>query len=155
MQSLDEKYMLEALVEAQAALDQGEFPVGCLFVAEQKILARGRRVNSSEAQRNEIDHAEMVTLRGLLAKHPGCDLSQVTVYCTMEPCLMCYTTLLLSGVRRFVWGYEDVMGGGTGLLLQDQAPLFAQMQVELIGKVLRNQSLHLFQQFFKHHSYWQ
>lgn len=150
-----ETYMQEALIEAQAALENGEFPVGCLFTSAHGIIARGRRENSGEQSRNEIDHAEIITLRGLLRQQPDYDLSTVTVYSTMEPCLMCFATLLLSGVRRFVWAYEDVMGGGTGVNLSKLPPLYSQMKVELVGGVLRAQSLQLFQHFFSHHSYWQ
>ena len=68
---------------------------------------------------------------------------------------MCYSTLLLSGIRRFVWAYEDVMGGGTGLDLQRLTPLYRDMQVELVASVLRQESLALFQQFFRKYDYWQ
>lgn len=67
---------------------------------------------------------------------------------------MCYTTLLLSGLRSFVWGYEDIMGGGTNLPLDRLAPLYAGMQIENIPHVLRRESLKLFQDFFHRYSYW-
>ena len=78
----------------------------------------------------------------------------VTAYSTMEPCLMCYTTLLLSGIRRFVWAYEDIMGGGTNLPLNRLNQLYAEMQVECVPDVLRTESLVLFQDFFHRYSYW-
>jgi tRNA(adenine34) deaminase len=43
---------------------------------------------------------------------PDIDRSTVTMYCTMEPCLMCFSAILLSGIGRIVYAYEDVMGGG-------------------------------------------
>ncbi|MCI5132193.1 MAG: nucleoside deaminase, partial [Candidatus Electrothrix sp. EH2] len=147
----------QALDQARLALEDGEFPVGCVLVQDNEIIRSGRRRNSEGAGSNEIDHAEMVTLRSLLAEHPGRDYQGITVYSTMEPCLMCYTTLLLSGVRRFVWAYEDVMGGGTDLPLDRLAPLYRDMQaeVELVPDILRQESLCLFGQFFQKYSYWQ
>ena len=68
---------------------------------------------------------------------------------------MCFSTLLLSGIRRFVWAYEDVMGGGTSLDLRSMPPLYAGMDIELTGGVLRTESLRLFQDFFRQYSYWQ
>jgi len=150
-----EHYMAAALDEARLALRDGEFPVGCVMVAEGCILARGRRQNSGELCRNEIDHAEVLTLRRLIAEQPGLDLGRVTVYSTMEPCLMCYSTMLLSGIRSFVWAYEDVMGGGVNLPLYMLNTLYAQMRVHLLDRVLRPESLRLFQQFFQNGSYWQ
>lgn len=153
----DEKFMRHALDQARQALEDGEFPVGCVLVQENKIIKSGRRQNSEGAGSNEIDHAEMVTLRALLAEQPQFDCGKITVYSTMEPCLMCYTTLLLSGVRRIVWAYEDVMGGGTSLPFNQLSPLYQDMQaeVELVPNVLRWESLHLFGQFFQQYSYWQ
>ncbi len=150
-----EHYMAAALEGARQALSDGEFPVGCVMVAEGRIVAKGRRQNSGEGCRNEIDHAEILTLRGLIAEHPGLDLGTVTVYSTLEPCLMCYATLLLSGIRSFVWAYEDVMGGGANLPLYMLNTLYAQMRVHLVDRVLRAESLRLFQQFFQTGTYWQ
>lgn len=151
----DERFMRLALAEAMLALAEGEFPVGCVLAEEGRILAQGRRRNSGSASRNELDHAEIVTLCGLLAAQPSRDCSRITCYSTLEPCLMCYSTLLLSGIRRFVWAYEDVMGGGTALPLNRLAPLYRDMQVELLPGLLRCESIALFAQFFQDHSYWQ
>ncbi len=147
--------MQQALIEARQALNAGEFPVGCVLVQENEIIGRAHRQNSEGACTNEIDHAEMVALRSLLAEHPAIDCREITVYSTMEPCLMCYSTLLLSGIRRFVWAYEDVMGGGACLPLQQLTPLYQDMQVELVPDVLRKESLSLFARFFERYSYHQ
>lgn len=149
-----EKFMRLALAEAKKALEAGDFPVGCVLVEDGQVLARGRRTNSGGDDANELDHAEVVTLREFIRHNPLYDLSNVTAYSTMEPCLMCYTTLLLSGIRKFVWGYEDIMGGGTNLSLKNLNQLYAAMQVENISHVLRDESLHLFQDFFHRFSYW-
>lgn len=155
MSSEHEQLMDMALEEARAALAAGEFPVGCVMVAEGQVVARGRRRNSIQGCRNEIDHAEILTLRQLLAERPELDLATVTVYSTLEPCLMCYSTMLLSGIRSFVWAYEDVMGGGANLPLYMLNTLYAQMNVTLVDRIRRQESLHLFQQFFQSGSYWQ
>ena len=155
MRSEHEQFMRIALDEARQALAAGEFPVGCVMVAEKRIVAQGRRRNSRAGNCNEIDHAEILTLRRLLAEQPHLDCGTVTVYSTLEPCLMCYTTMLLSGIRRFVWAYEDVMGGGANLPLYMLNNLYAQMQVHLLDRVLRDESVQLFQEFFRTGSYWQ
>ncbi len=154
-QKSDEQFMHQALDEARLALDAGEFPVGCVLVLDDHVVGRGHRRNSGGALSNEIDHAEVVTLQRLLTDHPGIDCSRVTAYCTMEPCLMCYAAMLLSGIRRFVWAYEDVMGGGTSLALQGLSPLYKDMEVALVPGVLRRESLTLFGRFFQNYSYWQ
>lgn len=152
--NLHEHYMREALAEAEKALSRGEFPVGCVMVADNTIVSHGHRKNSGEG-RNELDHAEIVTLRRLLENRPDFDCSSLTAYSTLEPCLMCFSALLLSGVRTLVWAYEDVMGGGTNLPLSQLNALYAEMEVTVIHSVLRRQSLKLFQEFFRNYPYWQ
>ena len=149
-----ETFMREALAEARAALATGEFPVGVVVARGDDILARAHRSASRAEERNELDHAEINALRRLSHDRPGIDPENLTLYSTMEPCLMCYGTLLLSGLRRIVWAYEDVMGGGTGLELARLNPLYREMRVELVGGVLRDEALALFQRFFREHDYW-
>ena len=65
-----EKYMQIAMQEARKALSAGDFPVGCVLVYRDQIVATGRRCNSF-GKVNEMDHAEMVALRALLGRDPG------------------------------------------------------------------------------------
>ena len=149
-------YMQEALQQAKAALTAGEFPVGCVMVYEDEIISRGHRINSKAPHENELDHAEIVALKKLFEQHPETDRSKITVYSTMEPCLMCYVTMLLNGIRKIVYGYEDTMGGGTELDLQALNPLYRKMSVEIIPHILRLKSLELFINFFNEPAniYW-
>ncbi|MCB2182834.1 MAG: nucleoside deaminase [Desulfobulbaceae bacterium] len=146
-----------ALEEARQSLDNNEFPVGCVLVNEENIVAKGRRQNTLQANRNELDHAEIVALRNLVTSHPDIDPSNITAYCTMEPCLMCYAALLLSNVKCIVYAYEDAMGGGTKLPLSRLTPLYRQRQIEIVPNILRQESLQLFKEFFQNpdHNYWQ
>ena len=149
--------MRHALLEAREALNSGDFPVGCVMVHENEIVSRGRRINSRAPYENELDHAEIMALRKLFARRLKLDRSKVVVYATMEPCLMCYVTLLLNGIRTIVYAYEDIMGGGTGLDLGQLSPLYREMTVKIIPHVLRRESLDLFRMFFtdQHNTYWQ
>lgn len=139
-------FMGQALKQAQEALGRGEFPVGAVIVHDGQIVAQGSRLNSIDS--NELDHAEMLGLRDLLSKNIEVPLSEVTVYATMEPCLMCYATLVVNGVRNIVYGYEDAMGGGTSLELSRLAPLYKDIQMHIVPGVMRKQSLALFKEFF-------
>ncbi len=141
-------FMKKALELAEQALAAGEFPVGCVMVAEDIIVSDGSRQHS-HSQANEIDHAEMIALRRLLRNSPEISPSAITVYSTMEPCLMCYSTMLISSINSFVYGYEDAMGGGTSLSLGQLPPLYQAMQPIITAHVLRQESLLLFQDFFR------
>ncbi len=153
-----EKYMQVALKQAKGALEQGEFPVGAVIVHEGQVVASGKRAHTHEQKEtvNEIDHAEILALRSFLSQETDIPTGDLTVYSTMEPCLMCYSTMILNGIRTFVYAYEDVMGGGTNLPFDRLKPLYSEMKVQIIPNVLREQSLELFQQFFSNpeNLYW-
>lgn len=150
-----------ALVEARAALERNEFPVGCLMVTDGEIVARGHRQNSkffdSQQSANELDHAEIVALRNLLDKAPETQRHKTTVYSTMEPCLMCFSTLILNNIHNIVYAYEDVMGGGCDLPLHRLRPLYRQKNITIIPHILRQESIELFREFFSspNNNYWQ
>ncbi len=142
-----EKFMRMALDEARDALAAGQFPVGCVLVAAGEVVASAGRKNS-DGSFTELDHAEIVALRALRQQRDDIDLKQVVVYSTLEPCLMCFATLVVNGISHIVYGFEDVMGGGTALPLNELAPLYRKKQITTVSGVLRDESLALFQQFF-------
>ena len=144
----DEFYMRQALEQAEQALAAGEFPVGCVLVYQDKILGTGARRCSVPGDRNEIDHAEIVALRRLSDLGDTVDHSQITAFSTMEPCLMCYSALILAGIGKIVYAYEDVMGGGTGCELSRLTPLYRDSPVKVMPGILRAESLKLFKEYF-------
>lgn len=152
---MHEKYMRIALDEAKLALNSGDFPVGCVIADSNGVVCTARRENSG-VDGNELDHAEIVALGKLHESHAYMS-SDLVVYSTMEPCLMCFSTIILNNIRTIVYAYEDVMGGGTNLPLNKLNPLYSSMQINIIPNVLRMESLVLFKEFFQDtgNAYWQ
>jgi tRNA(adenine34) deaminase len=155
-----EKFMRLALEEAREALDQGEFPVGCVIASDGEVVAKGHRKNSRffdhQQSANELDHAEITAIRNLLAERPEIDRTRAVAYSTMEPCLMCFATLILNNIHTIVYAYEDVMGGGTTVALNRLPPLYRQKKISVIPHILREESLALFNKFFSapQNTYW-
>jgi tRNA(adenine34) deaminase len=144
----NEYFMKKALSEAQAALDAGEFPVGCVMVHQNKILVSGARKGTTGDNPNEIDHAELIALRRLNRLDSKISLREVTVFSTLEPCLMCFGALMISGIGNLVFAYEDAMGGGTGCEIGRLAPLYQSNQMAVTPGILRAESLKLLKAFF-------
>ena len=143
-----ERFMEKALEGARRALAMGEFPVGCVMVYEDEILVTGGRRRSAPEGQNELDHAEMLALRALIDLERNIDRSRVSVFSTLEPCLMCYAALIINGIRHIIYAYEDVLGGATGLDLTGLNPFYREMEVTVVPGVLRHESLMLFKRFF-------
>jgi len=152
----DNHFMGKALALAAKALCRGDFPVGCVVVENGRVVAAGARTASRGPDANELDHAEMLALRRLTDAGPPTVLAQATIYSTMEPCLMCFGAIVLSGIQRIVYAYEDVMGGGATIDLQRLSPLYRQSKVTVVGGVRRSESLSLFVRFFQNpeNDYW-
>lgn len=143
-----EYFMIKALQQAEAALAAGEFPVGCVMVHEDRIIATGAREGSTGDYPNEVDHAEMVALRQLINRIPDINYREVTLFSTLEPCLMCFGALMISGIGKIIFAYEDAMGGGTQCDLTKLPPLYKDNQISVIPNILRNKSLKLLKAFF-------
>lgn len=152
----DHTFMGEALAEAAKALAQGEFPVGCVMVYRHRILARGSRTGTGVEGRNELEHAEMLALRQLLQSKAACDTAGITVYCTLEPCLMCFSAIILAGIGNLVYAYEDVMGGGAASDRSQLKPLYRESALVVRAGIRRSDSLALFKNFFSNPrlDYW-
>ena len=149
-------FMGEALREARKALACGEFPVGCVMVHQERIVARGSRKGTRGGAGNELDHAEILTLRKLTAAGEPLDPSAITVFSTMEPCLMCFSALMLHGIAEIVYGYEDAMGGGAHCDRSRLRPLYRNSPIRIRSGVRRAECLALFKTFFSdpRHGYW-
>jgi tRNA(adenine34) deaminase len=151
-----EHFMGAALEEAEKALGRGEFPVGCVLVHGNRIIARGSRQGTCGNGRNELDHAEIVALRRLAARTEPLEPSGISVFSTMEPCLMCFGALMLHGIGEIVYAYEDPMGGSTACDRSLLSPLYRESRIRVRPGVCRSRSLSLFKDFFAdpRNSYW-
>lgn len=105
----DEKFMRQALDEAQKALAQQEVPIGAVVVGEGRVLGRGH--NLVETLSDPTAHAEMQALTAATATLGGKYLPQCTLYVTVEPCIMCAGAIGWAQVGRVVWGADDPKKG--------------------------------------------
>jgi len=151
-----EYFMAKAVEQARNALAANEFPVGCVIAYQGEIIASGFRSGSADETPNEIDHAEITAIRHLGKIGQIIDRSRVSIYSTMEPCMMCFAAILLSGIGEIVYAYEDAMGGGTNCDLSRLSPLYRNRRIRIVPNVLRNESLKLFKAFFANpqNPYW-
>jgi tRNA(adenine34) deaminase len=144
----DIAFMRLALAEAGMALESGEFPVGCIITDGVTVVASGSRQSSSGEIPNELDHAEIMALKDLWKNRPEVPRDRLCLYSTLEPCLMCFGAVLISGITRIVYAFEDAMGGGTGLNRPAMPPLYRDIGLTVIPNVCRQESVQLLQYYF-------
>jgi tRNA(adenine34) deaminase len=114
MTTEDERFMAEAMREAQRAAEHGEVPVGCLLVRQGAVLARGR--NLRQSAQDPSAHAELIALRAAAARLRSWRLTELTCYVTLEPCPMCAGALVNARVPRLVYGCADPKAGAVDTL---------------------------------------
>jgi tRNA(Arg) A34 adenosine deaminase TadA len=110
--SRDEGWMSQALALADEAEALGEVPVAALVVIGDTIVGRG--YNRNILDRDPSAHAEIVALRAAGLALGNHRLVDATLYCTLEPCLMCVGAMLHARIARLVYAADDPKTGAAG-----------------------------------------
>jgi tRNA(adenine34) deaminase len=107
----DDEASWVACIIALLAHDTGNYGVGALIVDDARnVLAYGYNEICSPTFRSEA-HAEMVVLTDFETRFPNQKKDGLTLYTSLEPCPMCYTRILISGIPRAVYVADDDDGG--------------------------------------------
>lgn len=107
----DERFMREALKEAEQALEADEVPVGAVVVCHDRIIARAH--NLTERLNDVTAHAEMQAITAAASHLGGKYLDQCTLYVSLEPCTMCAGALAWAQLGKLVYGAKDPKRGYT------------------------------------------
>ena len=139
-------YMQSALRCAHKAAKADELPIGAVIVRNGEII--GRAWNQVEMLKDATAHAEMLAITQAEAAVGDWRLNECDLYVTKEPCPMCAGAIVLSRLRRVVFGCPDPKGGAAGgwiNLLQSDA---LNHRCEVTGGVLGDECATLLRQFF-------
>jgi tRNA(adenine34) deaminase len=139
--------MTAALAAATEAGERGEVPVGAVVVRDDQLLARAG--NLSIAAHDPAGHAEVLALRDAARAARNYRLTGVTLYVTIEPCLMCIGAALHARVDRLVYGCADPKGGAAGTLYDATADPRLNHRITVVRGVEEEACRALLQQFFR------
>jgi tRNA(adenine34) deaminase len=143
----DERWMREALREAEKARRADEVPVGCVIVHQGRAV--GRAHNQRETLRDPTAHAEMIAITQAAEALASWRLEGCTLYVTLEPCAMCAGAMVLGRVERLVYGAADPKAGAVASVfrLLDEPRLNHRVQVT--GGVLADECGAILTDFFR------
>ena len=144
---MHESFMREAIALARAAAAAGEVPVGAVVELDGEIAGRG--ANSPIARHDPTAHAEMLALREAAARIGNYRLENATLYCTLEPCVMCAGALVAARVKRVVFGARDLRFGGVRSKFQIADSDVLNHKVEIVEGVLAVECVELLRGFFE------
>ncbi|MFL5464070.1 MAG: tRNA adenosine(34) deaminase TadA [Gemmatimonadaceae bacterium] len=144
---LDEQYIRNALDLAREAGKRNEVPIGAVVVRNGSILAAA--TNRTIRDQDPTAHAELLAIREASAKLDSWRLDECTLYVTLEPCAMCAGAIVLSRMKRVVFGAWDEkagMAGSIGDLLRHPR---LNHRPEVRAGVLTPECAELLETFFK------
>ena len=138
-----------ALLEAEAAANEGEIPVGALILGpDVNVIATGR--NSRVLEKDPTAHAEVNAIREAARVLGDRVLDGCTLVVTLEPCVMCAGVILAARVPRVVFGAWDDKAGAVGsvydLLRDGRLP---HAVPEVVGGVRADECAALLERFFR------
>lgn len=144
---MEEKYMKEALKEAQKAYDKLEIPVGAVIVKDGKIIARAH--NQKETKFDTTKHAEILAIQKASKKLKSWRLLDCEMYVTLEPCSMCAGAIINSRIKKVYIGTMDEKTGAVGSVFNLFEDYTFNHKVEFETGVLKEECENILKRFFK------
>jgi tRNA(adenine34) deaminase len=140
-------FMRAALEQARLGLAAGEVPVGAIAVVGTEIVARA--FNQPIGRVDPTAHAEVLVLRQAAMRLDNYRLTQLTLYVTVEPCLMCVGALVHARVREVVYGAAEPKSGALVSTIRGAELPGLNHRFIVTGGVLEDECRALIQQFFR------
>jgi tRNA(adenine34) deaminase len=135
-----------ALAEAQRAQAVGEVPVGAVIVSEGTVIGKG--FNRPISGNDPTAHAEIVALRDAAQHQQNYRLSNATLYCTVEPCMMCAGAIIHARIAKVVFGTPDPKAGAAGSIYNVLTDPRLNHRVEVLTGIREDECAALLRQFF-------
>lgn len=131
----DMEYLRAAIRLAGEAQQAGNLPIGAVITLDGQVVARGKN-SIWVPQLNPGRHAEIEALR-VVPPQLWARASEMTLYTTLEPCVMCMGTILIHRIGRVVFGSHDSRGGAS-CVFGHMPPAFEGLSqdVEWVGPAL-------------------
>jgi guanine deaminase len=105
-----EEFMRRAIELSAQALDQpGTRPYGAVIAKDGVIVGEG--LNQSTRNFDPTSHGEVEAIRDACRKLRTTDLSGCDLYTSCEPCSLCVSTMILSGIARMYYGASGEQAG--------------------------------------------
>ena len=142
----DDDYMRRALELARHAEAEGEVPVGCVVVVEDRIVGEGW--NRPVSTPDPTAHAEIEAIRAACKALGNYRLANAALYVTLEPCAMCIGAIFHARVARVIFGAADPKTGAAGSVIDLFAERGLNHHATVEGGVLAAECGAMLREFF-------
>ena len=142
-----ERFMREALLEAEKALAAGEVPIGAVMVRDGEIIARGHNLRNTA--KNPLWHAEIDIINETAGIVGDWRLEDCTLYVTVEPCPMCAGAIVQARIPKVIFGTRNSKAGCSGSVLDVLHEPKLNHQVETEEGILQEECAEIMRRFFR------
>ena len=144
----DEIFMRLALTAAYRGAQLGEVPIGaCIVDAEGQVI--GATSNRTIIDNDPTAHAEIRVIRRAAELRRNYRLTGMTVYSTIEPCVMCAGALVNARIKRLVFGAHDERFGAVESVFRLCDSDSLNHRIEITSGLLADECRALMQKFFR------
>ena len=140
-------FMKEALKEAKKCSKHEDVPIGAVIVLNNKIIGSG--YNQVEKLNDPTAHAEIIAIKKAIKYINYKYLINAILYVTLEPCSMCAGSIVLSRIKKVVYGASDPKAGACGTLYNIIQDKRLNHRCEVVKGVLEDECSALLKEFFK------
>src|SRR6266478_3982338 len=141
------QFMAEAIAEARRADAEGEVPVGAVAVAEGQIVGVGH--NRPIGLNDPTAHAEILAIRAAASHLKTYRLETVSIYVTLEPCVMCVGAIVNARIARVIYGARDEKAGTLGSIYDVGRDGRLNHRFEVIAGVMEPECAEIMREFFR------
>ena len=143
-----ERWMHEALKEANRAMYSKEVPIGCVIIYNNQIIGRG--YNQVEGLQDPTAHAEMIAITSASNTIKSRRLNGSTIFVTKEPCAMCAGAIVNARIDNIIFGaYDNEAGSCSSIYQLCKEPRFNHQVKSIHGGILSDECEFLLKDFFK------
>ena len=139
--------MGEALVQAGAARNADEVPIGAVVVVDGAVMGRG--YNQPISSGDPTAHAEIVAIREAARSVGNYRLTGATLYVTIEPCLMCVGAFVHARLGTIVYGAAEPRTGALESTVRGGDLPGLNHRVAIVSGVREEECRALIQEFFR------
>lgn len=140
-------WMERALVLAEKAGQAGEVPVAAVVVDKDNTFV-AEAVNYRERGNDSTAHAEILALRQAGQVRGQWNLTDCTLYVTLEPCPMCAGAIVLSRISLLVYGASDLKSGAIRSVLNIPDSSASNHRLTVLSGILEPRCRDQLQQWF-------
>ena len=126
----EKHFMYLAVEESRLGMEAGDGgPFGCIIVKGEEIIGRGH--NRVLCSNDPTAHAEVVAIRDACNNLSGYQLNGCEVYCSCEPCPMCFGALYWARPDKIYYANTKKDAAAIGF---DDNFIYEQLEIEDYAK---------------------